>query len=108
MIPGRFQHTTTNVAAGVNATDAVNVSQLQTSQNWSKSYTDQQTATLNSRITHIGQRADAGTAAAMAMTNISQAYQPNQSSLGAGIGTFNGQAALAVGNAPDNAIDEPK
>jgi autotransporter adhesin len=75
------QRTITNVAAGVNATDAVNVSQLQSSQDWSKSYTDRQTATLNTRITHIGQRADAGTAAAMAMTNIPQAYQPNQSSL---------------------------
>jgi autotransporter adhesin len=91
------ERTITNVAAGVNATDAVNVGQLQSSQNWAQNYTDQKVGQLNSRINAVGQHADAGTAAAIAMTNIPQAYQPNQSSLGAGIGTFNGQTAVAVG-----------
>ncbi|HUA80697.1 MAG TPA: YadA-like family protein [Dyella sp.] len=91
------ERTITNVASGVNATDAVNVSQLQASQNWAKSYVDQTATQLNNRINTVGRHADAGTAAAMAMSNIPQAYQPNQSSLGAGIGTFNGQAAVAVG-----------
>lgn len=87
----------TNVAAGVDATDAVNVSQLQAAQSWAQSYTDQQTSALNNRITRLGQRADAGTAAAIAMTNIPQAYAPEQSALGAGVGSFRGQAAIAVG-----------
>ena len=91
------ERTITNVAAGVNATDAVNVSQLQSSQNWAQSYVDQKASQLNSRITAVGRHADAGTAGAIAMTNIPQAYQPNQSSVGAGVGTFNGQAAVAVG-----------
>ncbi|RUL66761.1 hypothetical protein EKH79_02815 [Dyella dinghuensis] len=91
------ERTITNVAAGVNATDAVNVSQLQSSQNWAQSYVDQKASQLNSRITSVGRHADAGTAGAIAMTNIPQAYQPNQSSVGAGVGAFNGQAAIAVG-----------
>jgi hypothetical protein len=91
------ERTITNVAAGVNATDAVNVGQLQGAQNWAQSYTDQKVNQLNSRITSVGRHADAGTAGAIAMTNIPQAYQPNQSSVGAGIGAFNGQAAVAVG-----------
>jgi autotransporter adhesin len=91
------ERTITNEAAGVNATDAVNVGQLQGAQNWAQSYTDQKVNQLNSRITSVGRHADAGTAGAIAMTNIPQAYQPNQSSVGAGIGAFNGQAAVAVG-----------
>ncbi|GGA13555.1 YadA-like family protein [Dyella caseinilytica] len=91
------ERTISNVAAGVNATDAANVGQVQAAQNWAQSYTDQKVGQLNSRITSVGQHADAGTAAAIAMTNIPQAYQPNQSSLGAGVGAFRGQAAVAVG-----------
>ena len=91
------ERTITNVQAGVNATDAVNVSQLQSSQNWAQNYTDQKVGQLNNRINAVSHHADAGTAAAIAMTNSPQAYQPNQSSLGAGIGSFNGQAAVAVG-----------
>lgn len=91
------ERTITNVSAGVNATDAVNVSQLQSTQNWAQSYVDQKASQLNSRITSVGRHADAGTAGAIAMTNIPQAYQPNQSSIGAGVGAFNGQAAIAVG-----------
>jgi autotransporter adhesin len=91
------ERTITNVAPGVDATDAVNVSQLQAAQSWAQSYTDQQAHALNERITRLGRRADAGTAAAIAMTNIPQAYAPDQNSLGAGVGSFRGQAAIAVG-----------
>lgn len=91
------ERTITNVAAGVNATDAVNVSQLQAAQSWAQNYTNQQTHLLHERMTRMGRRADAGTATAVAMTNIPQAYAPAQSSIGAGIGSFRGQAAIAVG-----------
>lgn len=91
------ERTITNVAPGVAATDAVNVSQLQAAQSWAQSYADQQTKALNERMTRMGRRADAGTATAIAMTNIPQAYAAEQSSLGAGIGSFRGQAAIAIG-----------
>nr|WP_199043664.1 ESPR-type extended signal peptide-containing protein [Dyella sp. ASV24] len=79
-----------NVQAGSAPTDAVNVSQLNDTKNWAKSYTDQQ-------VNRVGKRADAGSAAAMAMSNLPQAYQPNQSSVGVGIGNFRGQSAIAIG-----------
>ncbi|MBA2077091.1 YadA-like family protein, partial [Rhodanobacter sp. PCA2] len=87
----------TNVAAGVNATDAVNVSQLQSTQDWARNYMDHATGALNNRINNVGRDAAAGTAAAIATANIPQAYAPNQGSVGAGVGTFNGQTAVAVG-----------
>ena len=91
------ERTVTNVAPGVNGTDAVNVSQLQAAQSWAQNYTDSQTAVLNNRITNLGRRADAGTASAIAMANIPQAYAADQGSIGAGVGSYRGQAAIAVG-----------
>jgi len=38
-----------------------------------------------------------GTAAAMAMAGLPQAYQPNQSSASVAAGTYRGQSAIAVG-----------
>ncbi|KLD66005.1 YadA-like family protein [Dyella japonica] len=83
-----------NVQAGTATTDAVNVGQLNdamvNTQNWSKNYTDQQ-------INQMGKRAYAGTASALATANIPQAYQPNQSVVGVGIGNYHGQNAISVG-----------
>jgi autotransporter adhesin len=87
----------TNVAAGTAPTDAVNVSQLQQSQDWSKNYTDQQVNAVNKRVTQVGRVADAGVAGAMAMANIPQPFQAGQSGIGAGVASFRGQSALAVG-----------
>ena len=49
-------------------------------------------------------RADAGTAAVAAMTNIPQVYLPGKSGVGVGVGYKHGQSALAVGysRASDN------
>ena len=83
-----------NVQAGTATTDAVNVGQLNdamvNTQNWAKNYTDQQ-------INQMGKRAYAGTASALATANIPQAYQPNQSVVGVGIGNYHGQNAISVG-----------
>ncbi|WP_267224033.1 YadA-like family protein [Dyella silvae] len=79
-----------NVAPGTAATDAVNVSQLQQSQNWAKNYTDDQ-------VNKMGKKAYSGSAAAIATANLPQAYQPNQSSAGVAIGNYHGQNAIAVG-----------
>jgi len=79
----------TNVAPGVSRTDAANWGQLQDAvhevQHW-----------VRDRFRQASRSANAGTAAAMAMTNVPQAYAPNQSALGAGIGSFKGQSAVAV------------
>ncbi|WP_430392305.1 YadA-like family protein [Dyella sp. 20L07] len=87
----------THVAAGTATTDAANVGQVNAARDWAQNYTDQRVNGLSSRIDKVGRKASAGTAAAMAMTNIPQAYAPNLNALGAGIGTFNGQTAIAVG-----------
>jgi autotransporter adhesin len=87
----------TNVAAGTADTDAVNVAQLNETKDWARDYTDEKVSALDRRVSSLGRRADAGTAAAMAMANLPQAYAPNQSSVGAGVGTFNGQSAMSMG-----------
>nr|WP_229238187.1 YadA-like family protein [Dyella amyloliquefaciens] len=92
--PGGSSTTIHNVQAGSATTDAVNVGQLSdainNTQNWAKNYTDNQ-------INQMGKKAYAGTAAALAAANLPQAYQPNQSSAGVGIGTYQGQSAISIG-----------
>jgi autotransporter adhesin len=79
-----------NVAAGTARTDAANWGQVQDAvrevQHW-----------VRDRFRQASRLANAGTAAALAATNVPQAYAPDQSALGAGIGSFKGQSALAVG-----------
>ncbi|WP_199096823.1 YadA-like family protein, partial [Dyella sp. ASV21] len=91
------ERTVTNVAAGVNATDAVNMSQLNAMSDWSKNYTDQAFSVLSRSIDKTQRRASAGTASAIAMANMPQAYQPNMNTVSAGVGTYNGQNAISVG-----------
>ncbi|WP_208107260.1 beta strand repeat-containing protein [Mesocricetibacter intestinalis] len=76
----------TNVAPGVEPTDAVNVSQL-----------NGITQGFNNRIAQAEARADAGTATAMATAGIPQAYIPGKSLVGVGGSTYRGQQAYAVG-----------
>ena len=76
----------TNVAPGMNGTDAVNVNQLAGAING-----------VSKRIEEEGKDARAGTAAAMAMANMPQAFIPGKSMMAAGVGTYRGQAAAAVG-----------
>jgi autotransporter adhesin len=95
------ERTITNVANGVNPTDAVNVSQLDdalaTAKNWSKDYVDQRLQGVDQDLNRIGNRANAGIASAMAMASLPQAYQPNQSSAGVALGTFHGESGIAIG-----------
>jgi len=95
------ERTITNVATGVNATDAVNVGQLSdavaNAKDWSKNYTDQRFDSVDRDLNRIGNRANAGVASAMAMASLPQAYQPNQSSAGVAFGTFHGETSIAVG-----------
>ena len=95
------ERTITNVANGVNPTDAVNVSQLDdaiaTAKNWSKDYVDQRFQGVDQELNRVGNRANAGIASAMAMASLPQAYQPNQSSAGVALGSFHGESGIAVG-----------
>jgi autotransporter adhesin len=95
------ERTVTNVAAGVNPTDAVNVGQLdqaiESAKNWSKDYVDQRFQSVDRDLNRIGNRANAGVASAMAMASLPQAYQPNQNSAAVAVGSFHGETGVAVG-----------
>jgi autotransporter adhesin len=95
------ERTVTNVAAGVDSTDAVNVGQLSDAiaeaKDWSRNYTDQRFQSVDRNLNRIGNRANAGIASAMAMASLPQAYQPNQSSAGVALGSFHGEAGIALG-----------
>ena len=75
-----------NVGAGVYGTDAVNVNQLQTLGNQ-----------LNSRIDGIENNANAGTAAAMAVAGLPQAYLPGKSMMAVAGSTYRGEGGYAIG-----------
>ncbi|MDO9733290.1 YadA-like family protein [Glaesserella parasuis] len=78
-----------NVAAGEissTSTDAINGSQLYNVAH-----------RLGAKLEREGRQLRAGIAATTAMSNIPQVTLPGKSTLGAGIGTFEGQNAVAVG-----------
>ncbi|SNR68207.1 Autotransporter adhesin, partial [Methylobacillus rhizosphaerae] len=79
-------NTITNVAPGVNGTDAVNVDQL----NGGLGYVMHQQHQLR-------RDAFSGIAGAIAQSSIPQVYQPGKSMVGAGVGYYGGESALAIG-----------
>jgi autotransporter adhesin len=90
-----------NVAAGTATTDAANVGQLnagiQQAQNWAQNYTDQRYNQLHGEIQNVGNRANAGIAAGMAMAGLPQAYEPGRSMAAVSAGTFRGESSIAIG-----------
>jgi hypothetical protein len=86
-----------NVAPGVEGTDAVNVNQLNAGLDGAKQYTDQRISQLNGDLRKVGKEASAGTASAMAMANLPQAYLPGKSMVSVGVGGFDGEAGVALG-----------
>lgn len=74
--------TLTNVAAGKNGTDAVNVSQLKE---------------VEGKIGEVGDRANAGAASAMATAMLPQAYDAGSSMLGVAAADFDGEQGYAIG-----------
>ncbi len=75
-----------NVGAGSAPTDAVNVGQLMAVGNH-----------LNQRIEDTGRRANAGTASAMAMAGLPQAYLPGKSMVAVAGSTYRGESGYALG-----------
>ncbi|QLB19786.1 YadA-like family protein [Mannheimia granulomatis] len=72
----------TNVAPGVKGTDAVNVNQLRSVAN---------------HVNNVDKDLRAGVAGALAAGNLYHVTQPGKSMVSAGVGTYRGQGALAVG-----------
>ena len=90
----------TNVAAGLNDTDAVNVSQLRNS----NAKINQNIAHLDNKVNRMGKDLRAGIAGSNAAAGLPQVYIPGKSMVAAAAGTFKGQSAVAVGysRASDN------
>jgi autotransporter adhesin len=90
----------TNVANGLDGTDAVNLNQLNTARQsaveQSKKYTDLRFGQTQSRINEVGRTAYSGVAMAMAMPNIAPA-KAGSTVVAAGSAGFQGYAALGLG-----------
>jgi len=91
----------TNLADGVDPGDAVNMRQfnagLTDTLNKANIYTDNAVARLGGQIDDFRRDASGGTAAAMAMGTLPQAYQAGANVVGMGIAGWGGEQALAVG-----------
>ncbi|MBS0426391.1 MAG: YadA-like family protein, partial [Proteobacteria bacterium] len=85
--------TITNVAPGVNGTDAVNVNQLGTG----LGVVNNNVNALRQDVIENRKEAQAGVAGAMAMAGMPQAYLPGKSMVAAGAASFKGQTAIAIG-----------
>jgi len=83
----------TGVADGVEARDAVNFGQLDAV---SRRLGDNMNQ-LSYKIGEVEDDANAGISAAMAMSSLPQAYISGKSMIGGGVGTYNGESAVAIG-----------
>ena len=86
----------TNVAAGVNPTDAVNVSQLRAVENRIQDNEERVNQVAND-LRKTKKELRSGIASSMAMANIPTVTVPGKQSIGLGVGSFGGQSAVAVG-----------
>ena len=83
----------TGVANGTEAKDAVNFGQLSALD----SRLNNNMSDLGYKIGEVEDDANAGISAAMAMSSLPQAFIPGKSLIGGGIGTYNGESAVAIG-----------
>ncbi|WP_432785508.1 hypothetical protein AAEX37_02323 [Oligella sp. MSHR50489EDL] len=83
----------TNLAPGIDGTDAVNVNQLSASHNSLKSEIDANRYDINRN----NNRANAGIAAAMATAGLPQAYLPGKSMVALAGGVWRGETGMAIG-----------
>jgi len=87
----------TNVAAGTQNTDAVNVGQLKDGVNNANQYTNQKFSDLKNMVNDQKDKLSAGIAGAMAMAGLPQPYQAGASMVGMAGGTYQGESAIALG-----------
>ena len=90
-----------NVAAGTASTDAVNVGQLDAAVDGAvtiaNAYTDARISSLDFDIKDVRKEGRAGAAAALAAAGMPQAMEPGKSMIAAGVGTYRGRSAMAIG-----------
>ncbi|AIA73725.1 hypothetical protein FF32_02380 [Halomonas campaniensis] len=85
--------TITNVAPGINETDAVNVGQM----NELGRRFENEIVNVHGRIDSVERNANAGSASAIAASTVPQAWMPGKSMIGVGAGTYGGESAVSVG-----------
>ncbi len=83
----------TNVAEGTADTDAVNVGQVNAALNT----VNQNINNLGNKISEVGKESKAGSASAIATANLPQSTIPGMGMTTVGLGTYDGQSAIAVG-----------
>lgn len=90
-----------NVAAGTRPTDVVNLSQLQQQAidilSMSKTYTDTRVDALAFDLRRTRRDMAAGTAAAMAIASLPQAFEPGRGLIAGSVATYRDQTAFAFG-----------
>lgn len=79
-----------NVAPGTQMNDAVNLNQL-------NSGLERATTQLRNELIGVSKDANAGSATAIAMANMPQAFTPGKSMIAAGVGSYGGQTAISIG-----------
>ncbi|MCE4544474.1 MULTISPECIES: YadA family autotransporter adhesin [unclassified Caballeronia] len=87
----------TNVAAGTQATDAVNVGQLNLASAQAQSYTDARISGVQSQINDVAGKAWGGIAAAMAVAGLPQPTAPGKTMVAVAGAHFSGATGAAVG-----------
>ena len=87
----------TNVAEGTAGTDAVNVSQLNQALGAIAGPNTANFTALNNKVNEVAADAKAGTAAAMAVAGLPQAYLPGKSMMAVGGSVYRGESGYAIG-----------
>ena len=87
----------TNVAEGTAGTDAVNVSQLNQALGVITGANTANFTALNNKVNEVAADAKAGTAAAMAVAGLPQAYLPGKSMMAVGGSVYRGESGYAIG-----------
>ncbi len=87
----------TNVAAGTQGTDAVNLNQLNAAQTQAQNYTDSRISSLQTSVGDVQRSAYAGTAAAMAVAGLPQPTTPGKAMVAMAGSRYGGQTGGALG-----------
>lgn len=94
----------TNIAAGIEAADAVNLGQLNGAISTAQAYTDARLSAMSYDLANVRQDvkairrdAEGATASAMALAGIPQTFERGKGMVGVGVGTWQGESAIAVG-----------
>ena len=90
-------NTISNVGPGVNGTDAVNVSQLNQALGSITGVNTANFTALENKVNEVAADAKAGTAAAMAVAGLPQAYLPGKSMMAVGGSVYRGESGYAIG-----------